>query len=178
MSNVIIIVGGRNTGKTTKVKKLAQSWLKKGLPVFVCDNYDSHPAYEGVPFYAGKRLPGKLMYRHLVTPNGPVYPDKVTNALIILEDASKYLTGAVQDAEKSLIFDSKQKKNDLVFLYHSWNLVPPTVLSNCNTIIVCRCGDSPEIKKQRIPSFPQVMKAYADVMSAEDRYKGIAIKVL
>jgi tetraacyldisaccharide-1-P 4'-kinase len=146
MNSIIVCVGNRGTGKTTAAVNLALDYLKR-YPNRKVVFYDQNETenYSNYPFYSPKLkgIISKIIerdYKALLT---------LTNTLIILEDCLKYLK--TEDDINTLILDSKQKGNDILFINHWWGVLPPTLL-RCADYFMIFPSDDPKQKKKFIGS--------------------------
>lgn len=183
INNVSAIIGRRGTGKTTYVRKLIDEY-RKSLPnqkILIADTID-HPAYKDIAAInidLLKRWKNANVYRIygsntdeiLNTINTHLY-----NALVVFEDASKYIRRQLSDNVRAFILDSKQKNLDLIFLFHGFSYVPPEMFRVLDTITIFKC-DNPSYRKNDIVAFDEVMKAYEFVMNSKNFYEHITVKI-
>ena len=183
INNVSVVIGRRGTGKTTYIRQLIEAY-RKALPyqkILVADTLD-HPAYRdiaSIDIDLLKRWKGPNVYRIygsntdeiLQTINTSLY-----NALVVFEDASKYIRRQLSDEVRSFILDSKQKNLDLIFLFHGFSYVPPEMFRVIDNIVLFRCDD-PSYRKNDIVAFDEVKAAYERIMNSNNPYVHETIRV-
>ncbi len=176
INQVSAILGRRGTGKTVYVKKLIDKY-KESLPeqkILIVDTLD-HPSYRHIPVMTIDQI----KYWH--TPS--IYriyegsPDDIlneisknlSNALIVLEDASKYVRYRLQDSIRQFIFDSKQKNLDIVMLFHGFGATPVELFRVVDNIVLFKT-DHPQTRKNVIPNYDEVLNVYNRIMKSENPY--------
>ncbi|NSW46459.1 MAG: hypothetical protein HPY79_11655 [Bacteroidales bacterium] len=183
INNVSAILGRRGSGKTTYVRKLIESYRQAlpGQKILIADTID-HPAYKDVAAINTDllsrwkkpnvyRIFGSNTDEILNTINTHLY-----NALVIFEDASKYIRRQLSDDVRAFILDSKQKNLDLIFLFHGFSYVPPEMFRVLDNITIFRC-DNPTYRKNDIVAFDEVIKAYEQVMNSNNPYEHATVRI-
>lgn len=177
-NRVIMIVGGRGSGKTVLGKNLQNRLLslhpeKYGL---VVDTFD-HPRYRNgyITIHPGmiKRIaqPGK--YRVFGSNTFDIMTEiqqSAHNACILFEDASKYVPANVPEEVRNFVLDSKQRNLDLFFMFHGFGFVPPALYRLVDGIYVLRTNDTPDTRKSLIPCYDEVKAAFERVRASNDPY--------
>lgn len=177
-NRVILIIGGRGSGKTTLGKNILLQSLNAHPEMYglVVDTFD-HPAYragfvritpkmlERIKTRACYRVFGSNTYDIMRAVEAHCY-----NATILFEDASKYISGTVSEETRNFILDSKQKNLDLVFMFHGFGFVPPALYRLVDGIFLLRTNDSPVSRKALIPCYTQVEAAYNRILASKDPY--------
>lgn len=156
-NKVITAIGARGTGKTSwligdekvpDLKPLVDIYLKHHkMKVLIIDTID-HPSYSKVPIMTPDKI--KLwkhgMYRiydsDIINNVLPEIEAHLKNALLICEDAYKWLKKTLPDNVAKFIIDSKQKNIDIIFLYHAWGWTPPDLFRICDHLEIFRTKDS------------------------------------
>lgn len=112
-SKIVLIIGGRGTGKTTYLENLLAG---KGLicELFVTDRYKG--------FKTRKR------YEEIKLSD-------CVNTTIVLEDATQLLAATSTKFLKQLIVSSKQLGSDVFCVFHSVNFVPVFLLAMFDYIV-------------------------------------------
>lgn len=183
INNVSAIIGRRGCGKTTYARQLIESY-RQALPkqkILIADTLD-HPAYRDVAAIDVdllKRWKEPNVYRIfdsntdeiLKTINTSLY-----NAMVVFEDASKYLRATLDNDVRRFILDSKQKNLDLVFIFHGFMFVPPEMFRLLDNLVIFR-SDNPETRKFYIVAFDEVKAAYERVMKSENPYEHETVRV-
>lgn len=171
LNKIIVIAGGKGTGKTTISRKIAASQSK---PVIVVCTFD-HPSYRDLPILNIEDL--KKDWRSKIdgyTLNTNDYhkvpkyekslggvrifssdPHQIirdiekycSNAFIILEDARLYIDGRVPKDIEVFMINSKQKNFDILIMFHSLSQVPKFVRQMYDDIILMKTKDVPAVFK-------------------------------
>ncbi len=140
---VCLIAGTRNTGKTTFVREnVMQRHPKK---ILVVDTFDN-PVWADVPTLDSALLPRwqKGTYRYWSSDTGQVMADierYVYNALLVFEDATKYVGGKLTDDVRKFVLDSKQKNLDILFVFHSLTDIPRDLVRISDTLTLFKTGE-------------------------------------
>ncbi len=192
MNKVILIVGGRGTGKTSFANNpgkdpnvtrpgLVQEWIKarKGRPderVLIVDTLD-HEKYRDYQVITPQMIPvwNKGVKRVICNETGfwdlfKVIHNNLYNCLIIFEDASKYIrnTKPLPDDLNNFIVDSKQKNLDLIFMYHSFGQSHIDMWRMADILVLFKTGDQP--KGDKGGTNPTVIQAYNEVIKDASRF--------
>ena len=189
-NSIVIVCGKRGTGKTDYCKSLLKvSSLEKKL---VVDTFDSptwrnlktfkHPEWEQIeiPIMEMEQLKlwKKGLYRVFSSDPDELFVsiDKyVTNAIIEFEDATKYFKGKLQESVRRLMYDSKQKNLDLIFVFHSLSAVPPELVRIADYLTLFKTNDgSPNMNKY---PFPSIIPAMKFVRESKSRYENVTIEL-
>ena len=157
----IAVIGSKGTGKTTRVKSLIDALGDK--PVIVYD-MDNNPAWSSVlrPI-AAANIPRVSAGRHFCidtnTDEVLKFLNRASNCVIVLEDASKYLSNKIPDVFKEILYASKQRNVDLILVFHSFRLIHPALYTNIDWVVIHRTGESfKDASLRKIPSFSEVQK--------------------
>lgn len=183
INNVSVVLGRRGSGKTTYIRKLIEEYriaspLQK---ILIADTLD-HPMYRDIPaidIELLKRWKKPNIYRIYGSNTDEILTTINThlqNALIVFEDASKYIRRQLSDDVRSFILDSKQKNLDLIFLFHGFSYVPPEMFRVIDNIVMFRC-DNPEYRKNDIVAFDEVKAAYERVIKSENPYYHETVRI-
>jgi nucleoside-triphosphatase THEP1 len=152
---VALVVGGRGTGKSTYLKKIVDKSAKKVL-VF---DIDENKIYAGMPtidiseidklsgWKAGKYLITDIDYELVFT---KIY-DYVKDALIIIEDASKYIENQIRGDLKKMVLASKQRGLDIIFTFHRFKDVPKKLCSYSDFAVIFKTAENIRESKDRVP---------------------------
>lgn len=169
-----LLLGRRGTGKTFYMKRVIMSFLMKQSKALIIDTLD-HPAYFGVKtippeFIRGMR--GGDCCRCWGSNTDKILEacEEFKNGLLVIEDATKFIEGRLQDSVKRLVYDSKQKNVDIVFIFHGFVACPPALFRICDNIVLFKTGDVPDVRKNDLPAFEEVSKAHAAVMADKNPY--------
>lgn len=178
-TNVIVIVGGRGTGKTTFGMKLIDSTPQ---PKVLVVNTFIHPAYADWPKITIKQLPkwkGGKYYLH-----GSNYDamfeaiDKhVHDTFIVIEDSAKVVHQNPQDSVRRICLDSKQKNNDVIFMYHSFSEVPPKLYRWLDFIQIFKTAESERDIRAKVPYYSRVLDIYRSVLKSSNKHESQTFQV-
>ena len=174
------IVGRRGCGKTTYVREkiiLPYRQLKPKNKVLIVDTLD-HPAYRDVPeinLSQLKRWKGANMYRIYGSETDEIFKaiaSNLANAIVIFEDASKYIPSysKLDPYVRKFIVDSKQRNLDVLFLFHGYSHVCPELFSWLDFITIFKTLDTPEVRLKYIPYFLEMNAIYEHVNESDDAY--------
>ncbi len=141
-----------------------------------------HPNYSFLPSITAEmitRWKGRGAYRVFDKRCDLVFSNiaaKMKNALIIFEDASKYVDKVMPKEVKEFIYDSKQKNLDLIFQFHGFSACPPELLKICDTIVMFRTDD-PKYRRSELVYFDEINEAYQQIWASKNPYEKRIIKV-
>jgi energy-coupling factor transporter ATP-binding protein EcfA2 len=171
-----LILGRRGCGKTTYTKEIIQAYHKAhpDQKILIMDTFD-HPSYRDIPVIdidLLKRWEKPGIYRIFGSNTDEIFSTIQThlyNAMVIFEDASKYIRGRLQDDVRKFIIDSKQKNLDLVFLFHGFSFAPPEIWRIIDAVTIFK-SDNPFHRKSDIVNFDQVYSIWQNVMNDTSPY--------
>ena len=159
----IIVLGTNGTGKTTFVKKLVLSELKKKdshILIVVPDDMEwdtieyVHPKYPGrIESYVGAR---KVIYFDGLM---EIIQDKFRNGLLVFDDCRRYFTSSVGKALHGLLIRRRQKMIDIVVVGHGFTEVPPKMFTFSTHIALFRTIDNIVRRKDCINNFEEIKAA-------------------
>ena len=172
---ISLIVGGRGVGKTTYLKDIISKY-PKSKKILIIDTLD-HPAYQEFEIIKQdssvlkrwRKGTKRIIFNNFSECLNLLNQD-LRNALLICEDATKYTGSTLQEDFRKLIYDSKQKNIDIVFMFHLVSSVPPELIKNCNTITFFKVYEDISIYKSKLPNFAAIMKLHAEVMKHESKH--------
>jgi len=177
------VQGRRGTGKTEYIKILIAAY-RKAHPeqkVLIVDTVD-HPKYRDVPTIDVellKRWKKPNMYRIFGSNTVEIFEaisNHLEDCLIIFEDSSKYLGKSLNDDVKKFIYDSKQKRLDIQFLYHGFMSVPPELFRMLDNIVLFKC-DHPSRRKNDLVTYDEVLEVYNRVMKHPSPYYNETVQI-
>jgi Cdc6-like AAA superfamily ATPase len=180
INSVNLIIGKRGTGKTYYTKQVIEAYPNR---VLVVDTFE-HPAYAHLQTIQVRHLARwkKGIKRVIINDdNAPeLYQaiNELTFCLIVFEDASKYLSNEMSKDFKKILFDSKQKKNDVALLFHGFAYIHPRLLALCDTLTLFKTGENIESQKHKIPLYDEVIIAYNFVNKSSNRFEKKFIKLI
>lgn len=179
-SNVAVIVGGRGTGKTTKAQKIIEG--SKKPKILVVDTFH-HPSYSNWEVMEPEKLALWKSGKYHLHDSDTDYllaliEQDVNNALIIFEDSAKYVNQNPQREVKKICLDSKQRNNDVVFIYHSFAEIPKSFLRWIDYITIFKTQEVIESQKNRLFGYDKIYPVWTEVSKSPDKYKNITIQLL
>ncbi len=175
---VILVAGARGTGKTGWVKK---NVVRPSLQVkkMIVDTFDSaswrtmetfdRPDLRSItiPVLPHDKVPDwdSGTYRIYGQPSEmfALIEQHLQNALIVFEDATKYVGRVLNDDTKRFIYDSKQKNLDLVYVFHSLASIPPELVRAADILVLFKTNEG-QPSKDKYP-FPEIGQAMEHLRS-------------
>lgn len=178
LNKIALIVGGRGTGKTTFVKKVIK--VTPQPKVLIVDTFE-HPAYAEVQTITADMLPRwqrgvkRIIIRDfdqvITAINNHVY-----NTLIIFEDCTKYFRTTLPSEVFHIFYDSKQKNNDIILLYHGFRAILPEIMANANTLTLFKIGEN--IKRyQSKMDYEAIEPVYNRIQESKNPYENATILI-
>ena len=177
LNKVSLVLGNRGTGKTYFTRELISKYrashsLQK---ILIMDTLD-HPSYSDIaPIESNmlSRWSGGGTYR-IFKGNPDVNLDAIQrnlkNALIVFEDAGKYIRKNLQLDVRQFVIDSKQKNLDLIFIFHGFAATPPELIRYSDIITMFRT-DNPEYRKSEIYVYDEIKKNYEQILKSKNPYE-------
>lgn len=171
-NKVSLFIGTRGSGKTWFTIKEFIPWYMRRHPsqkVLVLDMVD-HPDYQDLPRITPGHLArwsGAGIYRMFQADTAEMLQgvkDHFINGLLIVEDASRFLGGVLDDDTKKFVLNSKQRNIDIVFMFHSFSYAPPKLLEVTDIFEIFRTA-SPAGRKQYLNCYDEVFSKWQEVMS-------------
>lgn len=185
-NKIYAVIGSRGQGKTPLILGgdeeggMAKIFLAKGMSVLILDTLDHHKYREKTiplsPKNYGMLSQRPGLYRTLATRDNMqlIIKDhlkKVWNTFIVFEDAYKYTGDAFEQSMRTVIGDSKQQNNDLLYMYSCWAWTPLDLIRQANYFVIFKTADSPEFRMRNLGGCAnEVMAAHNSVMAGEKRY--------
>lgn len=159
LNSITLFIAKRSSGKTTFTKQVIAAQPKKTL---IIDTVD-HPSYrDGFELVEVERLRywKKGNKRIIVSPasikkDAEILSKYVYNTFIIFEDATKYLREDTPDTVFQMIYDCKQKNNDLYFIYHNFSNILPEIRFNADFITLGKLTE--DLRGMKLPEKEQVV---------------------
>lgn len=172
-SYAIAVAGGRGTGKTTFTQGVVEKTKKPR--VLVMDTF-YHPMYQSQyaqiqdqelgTNWKGKRHYSGSDFDHMLSQ----IEHKLKNSLIIFEDAGKYIDENPQKAVRRIVLDSKQRNNDVLFMFHSVAEIPKKFFRWLDFLELFKTQERIEEQKSRLLAYNRVKPVFDLVMASPDRY--------
>ncbi len=142
---LLLLVGNRGTGKTTTALQVAE---KTGKAVIVI-NTDRHPAYadfdvvtvDELKKWKGKKCVVFVQDEDEVNQAADILNKYQANAVVIFEDAQKYINENISKPILRLIINHRMRNFDLLFMFHFLKHVPPKIACNYNILFLFKTTD-------------------------------------
>lgn len=176
---VVMIVGGRGTGKTTYIKKHIPRYKK----VIIVDTL-LHPSYseyqaiklEMIPRWKSgiKRI---LVDEDSVCTLCEMLSLHFKNGAIVFEDAGKYILPNLQKQIKKILIDTKQQNNDVFILNHFWSDVSTKALKLSDRIVLFKTVDTPFSRKKELYAYELIRQTYDKVQRLPNKWDNLTIAI-
>jgi hypothetical protein len=156
-NQIIIHCRGRGSGKTTYYIGNTELGVPGIIPVYrdkhplksiiVMDTFDAD-AYRHLPIANSisdiTMLTGSTF--RIVDPDTSklwrVLNRNVMNALVIVEDATRFVGTKLTDDQKTIVLDSKQKNIDMFWTFHSLMSIPPDLVRISDTLVLGKTNEN------------------------------------
>jgi len=142
MPNIYILISFMGGGKTFLTKEICK---KNKLPNYI---YDVNGEYEDFP-KSRIETNFKKFFANILEKRNDKFLIQKTN--IIFEDSTGELSGKMEDDFKKIAIAKRHTGNNLIFLFHSIEDVPPFIFRMANFIILFKTGDLEESVKRKQP---------------------------
>lgn len=189
-NNVLIVVGNRSTGKTDFIKSIVRSSSQE--KTLIVDTFDNpvwrnmktwdDPNGENTPIHsiAPEHLLSWKKGTYLMYDSDTDYlmdhvQRNLSNALMVLEDATKYVGSKLTKDQKKFVIDSKQKNLDLIFVFHSLTDVPRDLIRISDYVTLCKTGEEWNATLQN--KFHKVKAAFDHVAKSKNQYEKITVQI-
>ena len=171
LNQIIIIVGGKGTGKTTFALKLLGKSPKKTL---IIDTLD-HPAYRQYPAITVDKLKLWKSGTYRIFTGDPVVNmiecnKNVWNANIILEDAFKYLSFNMKKDEIKLFSDSKQHNQDIVIMFHALKQIPSYLATVADKLVIFKTNEQLAARSAKFYNWHDILTAHSRAMHSKNPF--------
>ena len=184
INTVTATLGRRNSGKTYLTLQLIDAYMKNraDMKILVVDTLD-HPHYNLVAnieidmLKHWKKHSIYRIYGYDMKMIMAAIEENLANTLIIFEDASKYVDKLMDKHIKRIIFDSKQKNNDIIFLFHGFMSTPPELFRLLDLLTIFKTGDHPKTRKNDMVNYEEVLAAYNEIMKSKNEHIHKSIKI-
>ncbi|HNA40008.1 MAG TPA: hypothetical protein PLR84_10905 [Chitinophagales bacterium] len=180
INHVNITIGKRGCGKTTKTINLIE---KSNLKTLVVDTFD-HENYRKFRAIQPVMINDKIWKAGNVRCYGHDFKDifyqisnKISNAMIVLEDCTKYLKHPLNQDALRFIVDSKQKNIDLVFMFHGFGMVMPDLFRLADSLTIFKTNENIDTYRNKIPNFDSVKKEFTAIQNSQNKYIHKTIRI-
>lgn len=144
------VVGFQGTGKSTEMRKLAETVAKSGDKKTLIIDVNNSAAYKDIQLlnyakfqYWMENQEGGIkkfydpdkdkMFNFLIT--------KFYNGVLVFEDATKYIDARPKMNVRSYLTDHRMSNLDIFFMFHSIELIPPFFLKMTNYLTIFKTDD-------------------------------------
>jgi hypothetical protein len=176
-----VIVGGKGTGKSTKLAEIASKY-PENKKVLILD-VNGSPAYNTFTQVDISKI--KRLNRGVVRMMGT--PDEETlktiakdfrNGLIIFEDCTKYIFGYVSPEIKTFLVDHRMYGCDLIFTFHSLKMIPPFFWQMISYVTISKTLENfiNGQNRERVPNYEAIADAFQKVKASDDKYFSITVE--
>jgi len=186
---VTTLAGNRGTGKTDFLKEQA---MKTHLPkVLIVDTYDNsrwhtmethhHPEWSriNIPIIPFNKLKywNSGIYRIYSSDFDYMKSEiskYVRNTLLIFEDATKYFGSKLTNADKAILYDTKQQNVDAIYVFHSLRKANPEIVDASDLLTLFKTADKPKriLSKYQDES---MVELYEHVQAQKSKYYNATI---
>lgn len=97
-----------------------------------------------------------------------------TDTNFVFEDATGFMSGKTEDVMKKIVIKKRHSRNNLIFLFHSIQDVPPFIFRLSNFVVLFRTNDLAKSVKEKEP---KILKQYLELRKMPKHSKKI-IKML
>ncbi|WP_276976968.1 hypothetical protein [Flavobacterium filum] len=177
MNYITLILGARGTGKSYYT--INEIILKHPKKVLIVDTLD-HPSYRAQGFQIvdiDSLSRWKSGVKRIMVNPVSIKEDlrklcgSISNCLLIFEDATKYFRTNAPVELFNLIYDSKQKNMDILFMYHGFKKIVPELLDNANFITMFKMEEKIEKYEDKIPRYEAIEAAYLKIEKSKNPYE-------
>lgn len=152
-----ILVGRRNTGKTTMSKKYLDA-RQKTMPVMVYDINKEYGDYYPEPFVDFQVFLEKITN------------EKVKNTYILIEEATIFFdTSSRFEQMKNLLVRTRHTGNIIQMNFHSWLSVPRNIFNLLDYVVIFKTNDQIQTMKMKY-DHPEVLKVFEQARDSKDSY--------
>lgn len=184
-NNRMLLIGAGGTGKSTFIHNIMCLYINSGIKekVLIYD-IDINPHYARYPIIPKESVHRwkKGIARVIDTDYEAAirYLNKCENALIVLEDCSKYLVFSASkppDYVRSFVFGAKQRYCDTLVTFHGWKLTDSLFLNNCDCLELFKTGEKISLFQAKIPMYEQIEPIHDEIKRNPSKYFHKSIKM-
>ena len=160
LNKKILFIGRTGTGKTTIAYELAKVTGKK--IVVVDDSF--HPFYQEQGFkqvtlsYLDTWESGNIVVIGDPTETLIYLNKHCSNAVVICEDAAKYIDASVKRDLKAFIIDHRKRNFDCFIMFHFLAEVPPFLCRHYDSMVLFKTGDNLEEKLKKFANWHIILE--------------------
>jgi DNA helicase HerA-like ATPase len=148
----IAIIGMKGTGKTTTVKAIISKLAGKK---YVYDVNREYSKSEVLPDF-------DEFLAHVAT---------VKNSVIVFEEASVFLSNAIQArAMKNIMIRTRHTNNFVVFVFHAIRQLPVDIFEGLNAIVLKKTNERLDILDSKYKHNPDIIRGHREAQNSPDRF--------
>jgi Helicase HerA, central domain len=156
MSKAFILVGGTGCGKTYFTKQLIKKVNKNALHIFDVNN--EYRDYYDKPFNPDIDIFLEEAYKKM-------------NAVILIEDATAFLSNKGRsDKLQKILVGKRHTNNTIILLFHSMRAIPKYIADVCTHIVIFKTNDPLAIVKKAFEN-DELTEAWQRVQNACKNHK-------
>jgi hypothetical protein len=156
MSKSIIIVGQRESGKST----LLQSLIKDCNNLYIYDINREHTQFNN----SAKGVDDIDKFYDIVK-------DKRDSTIVFEEATTLFKSRSVLEVTKLLVQSStRHKNNNIFFVFHGLIPLPEDILFLCNYMFLKKTKGNPTAIKRKFKDYDEIIEAFNSVNSNKDQY--------
>jgi len=180
---ISIIVGKRNSGKSYYTVKKVIPAAVKTKKVLIVDTID-HEKYRefqiiktDAQIRAWKSGVKRFITNPVTLKEDIVLLNKLSNCLIIFEDATKYFTINAPRELFLLLYDSKQKSIDIILMFHGFKNIMNEILANANYITLFKIEENIKRYENKIPRYDYIERVHKLIQLDMNQYINRTIQI-
>jgi len=187
-ARVNVVVGARNTGKTTWVKKCVNAYMlgsnaENPRRTLIIDTYASASYEDYEIIKPSQLLAWKKGIKRIIVPAYELdsvlqllIDNEINNIFLVVEDSQKYFEDRISDVQKIWLADVKNKGRETMFVFHFFTNIPKRLFPMINGIVIKKTSDTKADVKQRSAN-ADVLSAYELVNASKNPYEQKYVKI-
>lgn len=169
LNKCFLFIGRRGTGKTTLARKMAKAMGRK---LIIIDT-DDHPSYVDIPVISLEQLKtfSGIACRVIESDIDQVLiilNQYQSNAVIICEDASKYMTANISKAVRSFLIDMRKRNFDVIIMFHFLSDVPPYLCKQYDQMVLFKTGDNIQVTQNKFANWHTIVTKLRRILKHKD----------
>ncbi len=170
-----LIIGKRNSGKSYFcLNEIVRTYPKKVLIIDTID-HEKYREFQILTSQAQVKAWRSGIKRWITTPlrikeDMQFFNCTLEHCLVVFEDASKYFRTNAPTELFEMLYDTKQKKIDVILMYHGFKKILPEILDNADYIELFPIKENVEKYEQKIPCYEEVVEVLAALRQSPKPY--------